>query len=383
MEARSALVVAVTPRQPSVFAGEELECVITFTNTNTPRSVDEGRANPAKAYAQRRVVSHAFSSTSQAKVDEVAGRLGKVGFATDAAHGTTLGRGVPPRRHRKFASRSEQWPDRKSRLPASHPHARQKSVVEHQVEDLSRAFQLQEKEEEDEEEAPPPVPQSPMPDTYGVGQTAGVDSALRDSLTSWSREQADVLPPARKLHPSPLFPDPYALPDGHEKLIWAFAQFGGTMELDRALVRPADFDQLRLRLSRGELAPSTSQTPATPGDTPRLVGGGELGYDTEVEAGSLEFETGYSDTDLKAEHTPSVAALTALLFRYARSPTPQSGASRAPHTPRHMRSGSTLSDMRARALFSRTLPTYSTPPTILGIDMVLAPGESRSCTYFR
>ena len=53
----------------------------------------------------------------------------------------------------------------------------------------------------------------------------------------------------------------------------------------------------------------------------------------------IEFETGYSDTDLKAEHTPSVAALTALLFRYARSPTPQSGASRAPHTPRHDRCG--------------------------------------------
>jgi len=30
---------------------------------------------------------------------------------------------------------------------------------------------------------------------------------------------------------------------------------------------------------------------------------------------------------------------------------------------------------------SRTLPTYSTPPTMLGIDMQLAPGESRSFTF--
>ena len=32
----SAVVVSVTPKEPSCFAGEVLECKITFTNTNAP-----------------------------------------------------------------------------------------------------------------------------------------------------------------------------------------------------------------------------------------------------------------------------------------------------------------------------------------------------------
>lgn len=354
--------VAVTPRQPSVFAGEEFECVIAFTNTHAPR-VTELRAAPA---APRRAVSYAGRTTAD--------------DAASTARWHRVARHAPPapappgpvRRHRKFASRSEAWHDvRAAHVPSSHPHARQKSVVEHQVEDLSRAFQLQGVGGAPEPEKAPAVPErSPVPDDYLASQSAGVDTALRDSLTSWSREQA----PARAV-PSPLYPD--ALPEGHEKLIWAFAQFGGTMELDRTLVRPAEFDQLRQRLARGELAPSRPATPATPGEgTPRLVGGGELAYDTEVEAGDLQFETGASEVDLRAEHTPSVATLAALLARFARPPTPQSGT----RSPRHLRTGSTLSDMRMRALLSKTLPTYSTPPTVLGIDLVLAPGETRSCT---
>ena len=65
-----------------------------------------------------------------------------------------------------------------------------------------------------------------------------------------------------------------------------------------------------------------------------------------------------------------MATIAALLF--GRSTTPRS---------RHVRTGSTLSDIQTRALMSRTLPTYSTPPSMLGIDMVLAPGEQRSFTF--
>ena len=54
---------------------------------------------------------------------------------------------------------------------------------------------------------------------------------------------------------------------------------------------------------------------------------------------------------------------------------------RTNHIPRNQRSGSTLADIRERALFSRTLPTFSTPPSMLDVDVTLAPGESRTYTF--
>ncbi|KAI3618501.1 hypothetical protein CBS9595_002864 [Malassezia furfur] len=370
--------VTIAPRQPYVFAGEEFECVITFTNTHAPRT-DAPRA----ARAPRRVVSFADAPATH---QDAGGPARRHRVAAHVAH--TAPPAPHARRHRPFASRSEAWPAaRASRLPSTHPHARQKSVVEWQVEDLSRAFQLHGPGEAGAaaDDAPAPVPapapalpdRSPVPDEF-ASQSAGVDVALRDSLTTWSREQGA---PAARAVQSPLYPD--VLPEGHEKLVWAFAQFGGTMELDAALVRPAEFDRLRARLARGELAPSAPATPATPATpdapTPRLVGGGELAYDTEIEAQPLALDTGESASHLRAEHAPSVATLAAVLFRLARPPTPQ--LSSAPHGPRHhTRTGSTLLDLRTKALLSRTLPTYSTPPTVLGIDVVLAPGASRSCT---
>ncbi|PKI84274.1 Golgi membrane exchange factor (Ric1p-Rgp1p) subunit [Malassezia vespertilionis] len=372
LEPRSALVVAVTPTEPSCFAGELFECEIRFTNTNKPQSAAR-HAPPA----MRRSVSQAASSPAH---EPKGTRLGLVGMESTSKHGAAaLGRGQPPRRghQHKFSSRSEAWakpnetPQRSDlAVHGTHPHARQKSIVEHQVEDLSRSFGLMHAAER------PPSPletASPRVDTFAIGQAAGVDATLRESLTTWTREQNTT-------QTSPLFPDAGVIPHGYEKLIWAFAQFGGTMELDHHLVRSADFEALRLRLARGEVGANTPQDPGTPSSadrTPRVVGGGELDFDTEIEAGSIEIETGASASDMRASHTPSVAALAALLFRY----TAPSGTSRALHTPRHMRTGSTLSDIRNRTLLSKTLPTYSTPPTILGTDLLLAPGESKTFTF--
>ena len=212
-------------------------CVITFTNTHAPRA-DAPRA----ARAPRRVVSYADAPAAR-------GDAAPTGSAPARRHRVAahVAHPAPPpapgaRRHRAFASRSEAWPAaRTARLPSTHPHARQKSVVEWQVEDLSRAFQLHGPGAAAggaNDDAPPAAPpaalpdRSPVPDEF-VSQSDGVDVALRDSLTTWSREQTSA-PPARAVQ-SPLYPD--ALPEGHEKLVWAFAQFGGTMELDHALVR--------------------------------------------------------------------------------------------------------------------------------------------------
>ena len=317
----SAIVVSITPKEPSCFAGEELQCTITFTNTNAPPRSDPRRRSVRSASgAQRR---------------------GLVAVGTDAP--SPIQASASPVALRKPKT-----------FPYSHPHARQKSVVAYQVEDLSRAFGLLQSEEEEE----PMFQPSPHPDMF-VSHNEAMDAAMRDSVMTWAGDSV-----------SPLFPSRDTLPVGYEKLLWTFAQFGGTMELEHSLIRPTDFDRLRMRLARGELPRSVPSSPASSNGTPRTLGGGEFGYDAEYEADGLEFDKGLSLANLRERHAPAMATIAALLF--GRSTTPRS---------RHVRTGSTLSDIQTRALMSRTLPTYSTPPSMLGIDMVLAPGEQRSFTF--
>ncbi|WFD30731.1 Golgi membrane exchange factor (Ric1p-Rgp1p) subunit [Malassezia sp. CBS 17886] len=483
----SAVVVAVHPKRPSWFAGEQFQCTITFTNT---RAGAHTAPSPGIVEARRAAsLGSAFVPERPTAPPRRRGLLGAGGAPQDAAprarahapSAAALGLGAPPHRraHRSYASRSEAWApagradaaghtsaqyhppvQRHPPLTSAHPHARQKSIVVYQAEDLSEAFALQPKgretarmewggEGEDGGAAawghpgefpaaekvvapfavhaetpgdprasrqsqphPPPTsarrPGAATP-TAGPsharappadGHSTQMDDELRDSITTWTREQwgrdegaAQALAAgfspggARATAASPLFPGAAPMPLGHEKLLWTFAQFGGTMEVSRTLVNPADFDALRRRLAAGELTPQTpgqSTAGPAPDATSRMLGGGELGYDTELESASLEMDTGMSPSDLREEHAPSIATIAALLFRYPLSeaynthPSTHGRLGRAPHTARHMRSGSTLSDIRMRALRSRTLPTYSTPPTMLAVDMQLAPGESRS-----
>lgn len=362
----SAVVVTVTPSQPSYFAGELFECHITFTNTNAPP-----RGGGAAGGA----------------ADQALQPLGLVGARA----------APPPRRYGALSAR------RAPQLPSTHPHARQASVVAYQVEDVTQAFGLAQQQAGIAPASPataalaPPAEAvtaeadtasstgaAPAADASVSGDAApaayAMDEELHASVSAWAGgERADG-------RPSPLYPERARARPGYEKLYWAFAQVGGTMQLDHHLVRAAEFDQLRLRLARGELVraergpddddadddatPVPSPTPSTP-TTPRVLGGGELSYDAEYEAGALELETGESPRAAAAAGAPALAALAAMLFRPA-------ATARAPHTPTHLRTKSTLSDLQTRALLSPTLPLYSTAPTMLGVDMELAPGESRT-----
>lgn len=348
----SAVVVSVTPKQPSFFAGELFECTITFTNTNVARRpmMDHRRS----VSLPRRVTSFSGPPAAGASASARPARMGMVG-----SQDLVPTPGAPTPRRATYTSRPDAGDQRGTDVPALHPHARQKSMVAYQVEDLSQAFGLA-------QTPPRPFDASPHPDLF-TSQNEAMDEALRESITTWAGDSL-----TEHASQSPLFPRRDALPLGHEKLLWAFAQVGGTMELERSLVRPADFDQLRLRLARGEM-PGTPASPASSQGTPRTLGGGEWSYDAEYEAGSIEFESGTRTADLRASHVPAVATMAALLFR-------PSGTRRATPTPRLQPSGSTYADIQTRTLLSRTLPTYSTPPTMLGVDMELAPGESRSFT---
>lgn len=393
----SAVVVSVTPKEPSCFAGEVLECKITFTNTNAPirppsadhrRSMSSVRTGSVLYGDQARLAHsrgeapfkrHGLVAVNTPEPDTAApSSLASSTFVTSRFSGSQGGLARPgaragPRRHG--------W-------PMSHPHARQKSVVAYQVEDLSQAFGLLQNHDHADADAAAEsttvsgaaphaltdFQPSPHPDMY-VSHNEAMDAALRDSVVTWAGDSL-----TEHEVKSPLFPERDTLPIGHEKLLWTFAQFGGTMELEHGLVRATDFDRLRMRLARGEL-PSVPSSPASAEGTPRTLGGGEFGYDAEYEAGSIEYDTGLVTADLREKHAPAIATIAALLFRPASMlRSPQQHQQPSPSL-RHSRSGSTLSDIQTRTLMSRTLPTYSTPPTMLGIDMQLAPGESRSFTF--
>ncbi|WFD35958.1 Golgi membrane exchange factor (Ric1p-Rgp1p) subunit [Malassezia cuniculi] len=377
----SPVVVAVTPHQPSYFAGERFVCTVTFTNTNV--------VVPATG---RRVVSDSAARDAADATDAAdAGSdlsLKRLGLISANERASLGGLGRPIRTHARFSSRSEQWgpgllltppPQKRAPLVVApvHPHSRQKSIARQPSEDLTQAFGLARQ-----------VPQvkaapSPNPDGFtATGQTNTMDNTLRDSFNTWSQSQrhaAGSSPWSSGSKPteSPLFPQHDTLPPGHEKLLWSFAQLGGTLEIDRTLVDPSDFDRVKLRLAMGEIQSS----PAV--GTPRTLGGGDFGYDSEVEGGTIEMEHGTPVADTEPRTFSEMASL--LLWHplaQVYNTNPSNGVfMRTNHIPRNQRTGSTLTDIRERALHSRTLPTFSTPPSILDVDVTLAPGESRSYTF--
>ena len=159
----SAIVVSITPKEPSCFAGEELQCTITFTNTNAPARSDPRRRSMRSA--------------------SVPQRRGLVAVGTDAL--SPIQASASPVAHRKPKT-----------FPYTHPHARQKSVVAYQVEDLSRAFGLLQSEEEEE----PMFQPSPHPDMF-VSHNEAMDAAMRDSVMTWAGDSVSPLFPSRDTLP--------------------------------------------------------------------------------------------------------------------------------------------------------------------------------------
>ena len=380
----SPVVVTVTPHKPSYFAGEHFVCDITFTNTNV-----------FAAPSGRRIVSDSAkpdsTSTDSERVSDPVSFPQRLGLLSESERASPSSIGRPSHLHRRFPSRSEQWspglmltPPPRKRAPLvvapTHPHARQKSIAHQPSEDLTRAFGLSQQRTVPEQRAAP----SPNPDDFfSEGQSSTMDNTLRDSFNTWSQSQrhASANSPwssGSKPTESPVFPQPESLSPGHEKILWSFAQLGGTLEIDRSLIDPNDFDRAKVRLAMGEL-PSTPNT-----GTPRTIGGGDFGYDTEIEGGTLAMEHGTPIVDTEPRTFGEMAAMLMwhpLAQVYNTHPGGSSIHMRTNHIPRNQRSGSTLADIRERALFSRTLPTFSTPPSMLDVDVTLAPGESRTYTF--
>ena len=240
-------------------------------------------------------------------------------------------------------------------ISPTHSHSRKKSVAQVQAEDLTEAFEL------DSPGAASPSPsktpnswlaghsdQNASSSFYGMGRNDTMESVFRESITDWSQSRRRSSISRSPLH-SPIYPPPDTLTPGSEKILWSFAQVAGTIEIDESLIKPIDFENLKRRLAYGDLTGVNASPHSVPG-TPRTLGGGDLGQTSDAQASP----SGWSS--------------------YLRSPF-------AGRAQQHRRTGSTLQDAQERTLQSRSVPTFSTPPSIVAVDLMLAPGECKTFEF--
>ncbi|SJX63674.1 uncharacterized protein SRS1_14424 [Sporisorium reilianum f. sp. reilianum] len=242
-------------------------------------------------------------------------------------------------------------------ISPNHSHSRKKSVAQVQAQDLTEAFEL------DSPSAASPSPshvpnswlgthneQNASSSFYAMGRNDTMESVFRESITDWSQSKRRPSISQSPLH-SPIYPPPHAFAPGTEKILWSFAQIAGTIEIDESLIKPGDFENLKRRLAYGDLTGANASPHSVPG-TPRTLGGGDLGQ------------------------TPDAQATPSGWSSYLRSPF--AGRSQQQQ---HRRTGSTLQDAQERTLQSRSVPTFSTPPSIVAVDLLLAPGESKTFQF--
>lgn len=270
-------------------------------------------------------------------------------------------------------------------IQADHPHSRKKSVIQVQHEDLSAAFELSNGAQGsrlgkdgqaafgDDTTIPGAYDMTPSQsrDTslsenafYGLGRNDTMESVVRDQLTSWSHGGA---PPSRRpsasnvssspqvpniaTGSSPLFPQRGTAAPGTETVLWSFAQFSGSYEVDESLIKPGEFEEVKRRLAFGD-ALSASGTSA-----PRAIGGGDLGHDENGDAAAAKGWAAYLRNALGGAEGGQAASS------------------------RHRRTGSTMLEVRQKTMASKTIPTFSSPPSIVAVDLNLLPGESKTYSF--
>ncbi|CAO1614190.1 unnamed protein product [Sympodiomycopsis kandeliae] len=273
----------------------------------------------------------------------------------------------------------------------NHPHSRKKSVIQVQNEDLSAAFELASGSSSPHPHGvlyasnanasemslvspiDTPSPQDTGLDSqskthtsssensfYNLGNNDTMDSVIRDHMTDWSKgatapsglNSASASPRRNtRLQSSPLFPQRSAGPPGSETILWTFAQFGGSYEIDESLIKPAEFEDVKRKLAFGDGLTS----PGTPG-TPRTLGGGDLGQGDSTENQNA---VGWA--------------------RYLRGAL--GSAQPSAHSRGHLRTGSTMLDSRQKTMTSKTIPLFMTPPSIIAVDLTLLPGQTKTYSY--
>lgn len=186
-------------------------------------------------------------------------------------------------------------------------------------------------------------------DLYGLGHNESIDSLVVEGISDYAQSQRNPRvmvdsPNQRGVslsqhHPSPSSSTPRS---ANISILWSFAQLQGSFEVDDTLIKPAEFNAVK----RSLFAESS------------LVGGGSLDA-PPPDMGWRDWlwwssSTSQADAGQHADgHGPSVSG--------------------------GVQGGWTLADRRSRALADRTVPILLIPPTLFATDLVLKPGESKTC----
>lgn len=224
----------------------------------------------------------------------------------------------------------------------AHPHPYLTSLSQEQSQQLSSSFSLADSDEFDPTDAHASAP--PGQTFYSAGKNERMDEETRAGMESWTRRASrgsqSAGPAATQfVHQTtpfdrgslsasaiPSFADgrnPFLYPPNTLTLLWSFAHLEGTFEVDPTLIKPAEFIEVKRSLIAGFGSG---------------LGGGTLDSGPE--------STGWRNWIWEGERT----------------------------------GGATLEARKANVMKERTIPTFSSPPSILGVDVVLEPGQSKTCT---
>ncbi|EJD04560.1 Rgp1-domain-containing protein [Fomitiporia mediterranea MF3/22] len=397
MDVNSGIRVAVVPAQSAFFAGESFSVSVTFTNVRSPNSPVKRATShshkravhsissaplarpPTSPVTPRTAVPPILTSTREANKTrtkhERKGLIGS-GSSEDSSSTGTISRS------------SEQWralsssgtsPLRNASLPANHPHARKQSV-----QDATLETQLQLKELS-----------SPAPP--GSAST----SAFSLSLDTISENNADThqYPPRRRppnlglgLGAPPRITAEHQPPhtafsstfvqSGAELLLYAYAQLSGTVMLctdssqGESLTRTQALNAVRYALQRKQ-----------------AFGGGRMDISSSLDGRPGEPSSRHNRSNGHAR----AASLSTGLMSLLSPPT----SSHQPWIPSHKaRSPSLIASLISPSVSSPAsissrsgtdsfeevtpetpLPTFEVQPVMLAVDLVLAPGQSRTYTY--
>ncbi|KAM0790676.1 hypothetical protein ACM66B_004535 [Microbotryomycetes sp. NB124-2] len=179
---------------------------------------------------------------------------------------------------------------------------------------------------------------------YGLKRNETMDDISQVSFDS----RANVPRPA----PVPPIPRPssaaarnqYFHPPDTIALLWSFAHLEGSFEVDDSLVKTNEFVRLKKELVGGQGAAigggtlnerrSSGARPGARGAGPGAAGGGWRDW----------------------------------LWGSSQLPDPAPGAA-------------SLEERKTQTMMDKSIPTFSTPPSILAVDLILEPGESKSYTF--
>ena len=440
-ELDSAIRVSVVPTQAAYFAGEPFSVNITFTNTRNPDEPTKRRthkraahsissaplARPPTSPITPRTAVPAQIARTESKDKNKIQRRGLIGASSsDGGKDGLLERGgkkkalsvaLSPGDLSDVLPAATSSPLRDSSVPAHHPHARKQSVL---IDGSVTQAELQLKEMS---LSPSPILQSAAASTsaFSLSLDTIAENATSPSGEGPSHSYPPKYPPQRPsyplaksgvglgLGPPPLPPTPrtasiatFAAPNA-ALILYAYAQLSGS-----------------LTLSDGSSSGTTVLTPtesravnavraALVNRGRQAVGGGRMDIEASLDPSPTTPSSSRLRPPNRRTHSRAVSLGSSLMSLLSPSSASLSSPNQPPWSPGHKpRTPSIVSSFLSSSMSSPAdvgrktnsglgsglnveeaeeippdtpLPTFDVQPAMLAVDLVLVPGESRTCKF--